>query len=84
MNKTELVTAMAERAGLTKKDAEKALNAFTDVVGSELKAKGTVQIIGFGTFGVAERPERTYFGKKSVATTVAKFKPGKKLKEAVK
>ena len=52
MNKTELVAAMAEQAGLSKKDAEAALKAFTDVVASELKANGKVQLVGFGTFEV--------------------------------
>ena len=51
MNKTELVAAIADQAGLSKKDAEKALNAFTDTVKKELKKKdGKVQLVGFGTF----------------------------------
>ena len=50
MNKTELVAAMADQAGLSKKDAEKALKAFTDVVAEELKKDGKVQLVGFGTF----------------------------------
>ena len=50
MNKTELVAAMAEQAGLSKKDAEKALKAFTDVVADELRKDGKVQLVGFGTF----------------------------------
>ena len=49
MNKTELVAAVAEKAGLSKKDAEKALKAFTDVVADELKKDGKVQLVGFGT-----------------------------------
>mgnify|MGYP002237319073 CR=1 FL=1 len=49
MNKTELVAAMADQAGLSKKDAEKALKAFTDVVAEELKKDGKVQLVGFGT-----------------------------------
>ena len=49
MNKTELVASMAEKAGITKKDAEKALAAFVDSVAAELKAGGSVQLIGFGT-----------------------------------
>ena len=52
MNKTELVAAMAEQTGLSKKDAEAALKAFTDVVAEELKANGKVQLVGFGTFEV--------------------------------
>ena len=50
MNKTELVAAMAEQAQISKKDAEAALKAFTDVVANELKASGKVQLVGFGTF----------------------------------
>ena len=50
MNKTELVAAMADAAEISKKDAEKALKAFTDVVADELKKGGKVQLVGFGTF----------------------------------
>ena len=52
MNKTELVAAMAEKTGLSKKDAESALKAFIDTVTDELKADGKVQLVGFGTFEV--------------------------------
>ena len=55
MNKTELVAAMAEQADMTKKDAEKALTAFTEVVAKELKKGEKIQLVGFGTFEVAER-----------------------------
>ena len=58
MNRVELVAAMADKAGLAKKDAEKALKAFTDVVAEELKKGEKVQLVGFGTFEVAERAER--------------------------
>ena len=58
MNKSELVAAMAEQAGLSKKDAEAALKAFTDVVADELKKGGKVQLVGFGTFEVSERAAR--------------------------
>ena len=58
MNKTELVAAMADAAGLSKKDAEKALKAFTDVVAEELKKDGKVQLVGFGTFEVSKRAAR--------------------------
>ena len=50
MNKTELVAAMAEQAGLSKKDAEAALKAFTDVVAAQLKKGDKIQLVGFGTF----------------------------------
>lgn len=58
MNKAELVSAMAEKTGLTKKDAEASLNAFTDVVAEELKRGEKIQLVGFGTFEVSERAAR--------------------------
>ena len=54
MNKAELVAAMAEKAELSKKDAEAALKAFTDVVAEELKKGEKIQLVGFGTFEVSE------------------------------
>lgn len=89
MNKTELVAAIAEESGLSKKDAEAAVKAFVDVVSDELQNKGKVQLIGFGTFETAERAART--GKnpqtgekiKIKAATTPKFKPGKALKDKV-
>ena len=89
MNKTELVAAMAEQAGISKKDAEAALKAFTDVVASELKANGKVQLVGFGTFEVSERAARegrnpqTGETMKIAAAKAPKFKPGKALKDEV-
>lgn len=89
MNKTELVAAMAEQADLSKKDAEKALKAFTDVVASELKAGGKVQLVGFGTFEVSERAAREgrnpQTGKtmKIAASKAPKFKAGKALKDSL-
>ena len=59
MNKAELVAAMAEKTELSKKDAEAALKAFTDVVAEELKKREKIQLVGFGTFEVSERAERT-------------------------
>ncbi|SFC86504.1 HU family DNA-binding protein [Butyrivibrio sp. YAB3001] len=89
MNKTELVDAIAKETGLSKKDSEKAVKAFTDAVSKELKKKGKVQLVGFGTFETAKRAART--GKnpqtgdaiKIPAATVPKFKAGKALKDAV-
>ena len=89
MNKTELVAAIAEDAGLSKKDAEKALKAFTDAVTAELKKKGKVQLVGFGTFETTKRAART--GKnpqtgaaiKIPASVAPKFKAGKALKDLV-
>ena len=58
MNKTELITAIAESADISKKDSEKALKAFVDVVTEELKKGEKVQLVGFGTFEVSERAAR--------------------------
>ena len=58
MNKTELVAAVAEQADISKKDAEKVLKAFVDVVTEEMKKGEKVQLVGFGTFEVSERAAR--------------------------
>ena len=58
MNKTELIAAVAEKAEISKKDAEKAVKAFTDAVAEELAKGGKVQLVGFGNFEVSERPAR--------------------------
>ena len=89
MNKAELVAAMAEQAGLSKKDAEAALKAFTDVVSDELKNGGKVQLVGFGTFEVSERAAREGRNPQSgevmkiAASKAPKFKAGKALKDLV-
>lgn len=89
MNKTELVAAIADRAELSKKDSEKALTAFVDVVTEELKKGEKVQLVGFGTFEVSKRAARegrnpqTGATMKIEACTAPKFKAGKVLKEAV-
>lgn len=89
MNKTELVAAVAENAELSKKDSEKALKAFIDVVTEELKKGDKVQLVGFGTFEVSERAAREgrnpQTGKtmKIDACKAPKFKAGKALKDAV-
>ena len=89
MNKTELIAAIADQAELSKKDSEKALKAFVDVVTDELKKEHKVQVVGFGTFEVAERAERTgrnpQTGKDIVipASKSPKFKAGKALKDIV-
>ena len=89
MNKTELVAAMADQAGLSKKDAEKALAAFTAVVTDELKKGEKVQLVGFGTFEVVERKEREGRNPQSgetmriAASKAPKFKAGKALKDAM-
>ena len=89
MNKAELVAAVAERTELSKKDAEKALKAFTDVVAEELKKGEKVQLVGFGTFEVAEREAREGRNPRTGETmTIAaskspKFKAGKALKDSL-
>ena len=87
MNKSELVAAMAEKAGLQKKDAEKALAAFTEVVAEGLKNGDKIQLVGFGTFEVSERAERvgrnpqTGAEMKIPASKSPKFKAGQALKD---
>ena len=89
MNKTELVAAMAEQAGVSKKDAEKVLKAFTDVVTDELKKGEKVQLVGFGTFEVSQRAARegrnpaTKKPIKIPASKAPKFKAGKAFKDAL-
>ena len=89
MNKTELVAAVAEQADISKKDAEKVLKAFVDVVTEEMKKGEKVQLVGFGTFEVSERAAREgrnpQTGKtmKIEAWKAPKFKAGKALKDAV-
>jgi DNA-binding protein HU-beta len=89
MNKVELVASMAEKAELTKVDAEKALKAFIDVVTAEMKNGGKVQLVGFGTFEVAERAARTGRNPQTgetieiKASKSPKFKAGKALKDTV-
>ena len=89
MNKTELIAAVAEKAELSKKDAEKAVKAFTDAVAEELVKGGKVQLVGFGAFEVAERAAREGRNPKTgnampiPASKTPKFKAGKALKDEV-
>ena len=89
MNKTELIAAIAERAEISKKDSEKALKAFIDVVTEQLKNDDKVQLVGFGTFEVSKRAARegrnpqTGQTMKIDACTAPKFKAGKALKDAI-
>ena len=89
MNKTEMVAEIAKQAGISKKDAEKALKAFTDSVTKTLKKGGKVQLVGFGTFEVSKRAARegrnpqTGAVMKIKASKAPKFKAGKALKDAV-
>ena len=89
MNKAELIEAVAKEAGLTKADAERAINATTGTITKALKKGDGVQIIGFGSFSVAKRGARTGRNPKTgetlkiKATKVPKFSAGKSLKEVV-
>ena len=89
MNKTELVAKMADASGLSKKDTEKALKAFEDVVTAELVAGGDVRLVGFGTFDVKERAAHEGVNPQTkekimiAASKAPRFKVGKALKDAV-
>lgn len=89
MNKAELIAAMAEKAELSKKDSEKALKAFIDVVTDELVKGEKIQLVGFGTFEVSERPAREGRNPQTGATMeikaskAPKFKAGKALKDMI-
>ena len=89
MNKSELIEAIAQHAGLTKTDAGKAVDAFTAVVKDALKSGDSIALVGFGTFKVAERAARqglnprTKEAIKIPAARVPKFTAGKTLKDAV-
>lgn len=89
MNKTELIAAIAEQAEISKKDAEKALKAFVDVVTEQLKEGEKVQLVGFGTFEVSERAAREGRNPQSgepmtiAASKTPKFKAGKALKDMI-
>lgn len=89
MNKSELVSKVAEGTGLSKKDTEATINSFMSVVSETLAKKEVVQLIGFGTFETRKRAARTGRNPqtneeiKIPASTVPAFKPGKALKEKV-
>ena len=89
MNKADLVAAVAEKAGISKKDAEKAVAAVIDSVVDTLKAGEKVQLIGFGTFELRERAARTGINPQTKATIkiaaskTPVFKAGKAFKDAV-
>ena len=89
MTKTELVSEVAEKAGLTKIDAERAVKALVDTVTDCLKKGDSLTIVGFGTFSVSQRAARTGKNPRTgekleiAAATTPKFKPGKGLKDAV-
>ncbi|MGW8312612.1 MAG: HU family DNA-binding protein [Desulfuromonadales bacterium] len=89
MTKADLVNSIAEKAGLSKADAEKALKAFTDAVAEALKAGEKVSLVGFGTFSVGERAARQGQNPQTgakiniPAAKVPKFKAGKALKDSI-
>jgi len=89
MNKAELVVAISDKSGLTRKDSERALSAFTDVVSAELEKGGKVALVGFGTFDVADRKERQGLNPKTkepikiAASKAPRFRAGKSLKDQV-
>ena len=89
MNKSELVAALAEKAEFSKKDAEKALNGFVEVISESLTKGDKVQLIGFGTFEVKNRPARTARNPRTgaeikiAASKAPAFKAGKALKDKV-
>ena len=89
MTKTELIAITAEKAGMTKKDAEKAVSAAMEAITAELAAGNRVQLAGFGTFETKTRAARTGRNPKTketleiAASTSVGFKPAKDLKDAV-
>ena len=89
MNKADLVSAVAEKTGLSKKDSEKAVNAAFDVIADELVKGGKVQLVGFGSFETKERSARIGRNPRTKeeieipASRVPLFKAGKSLRDAV-
>ena len=89
MNKAELIAAVAEKAGLSKKDTEKAINATFDTIAASMEAGEKVQLVGFGVFDVKERGLHTGRNPKTkepieiAASRVPSFKAGKALKDAI-
>lgn len=90
MNKNELVKSIADKANLKVSDTEKLVNSFIDTVSGELKRKGKVTLVGFGTFCISHRKQRIGVNPKTgekltiKAKDVPVFKPGKALKESIK
>ncbi|MCL3850591.1 MULTISPECIES: HU family DNA-binding protein [Parabacteroides] len=90
MNKTEFISAVSEKSGLSKTDAKKAVEAFVETVSQELKAGGKVALLGFGSFSVAEKAARKGVNPKTkqpieiAARKSVKFKAGAELADQVK
>ena len=89
MNKTEFITAVAEKSGLSKADAKKAVDAFVETVSVEMKAGGKIALLGFGSFSVTEKAARKGVNPKTkqpieiAARKAIKFKPGAELNDKV-
>ena len=89
MNKTEFITAVAEKSGLSKADAKKAVDAFVETVSDEMKAGGKIDLLGFGSFSVTEKAARKGVNPKTkqpieiAARKAIKFKPGAELNDKV-
>ena len=89
MNKTEFITSVAEKSGLSKTDAKKAVDAFIETVSDEMKAGGKVSLLGFGSFSISERGERKGVNPATKQTITIparkdiKFKAGAELNEKV-
>jgi len=89
MNKSELINAIAEQANLSKVDAGRSLDALIKTIETTLKAGNSIALVGFGTFAVKNREERTGRNPQTgqeitiAASRVPSFKPGKALKDAV-
>lgn len=90
MTKTELISAVASKTGLTKKDSDKAVAAVIEAITESLKSGDKVQLVGFGTFEVKKRGERKGINPRTkqeikiAASKLPAFKAGKALKDAVK
>ncbi|KRE07954.1 HU family DNA-binding protein [Priestia megaterium] len=90
MNKAELIDAVATKSELTKQDSRKAVDALFETISNTLAKEEKIQLLGFGTFEVRERAERTgrnpQTGEEMTipASKVPAFKPGKELKESIK
>ena len=89
MNKSDFISSVAEKSGLTKADAKKAVDAFCETVTEVLKAGDKLALLGFGTFSVTEKPARTGLNPRTkepieiAARKVAKFKPGTELSDGI-
>lgn len=89
MTKKELIVNVSEKVGISKKDAEKAVNAVFETVSEELAAGNSVQLTGFGSFEVRQRKEKTCINPQTKekmtipATKTPAFKPGKQLKDLI-